>query len=108
MTMLRRQGFKHLAVERGLSPTKAIWFKMGLPIPSFMRRHSSEDRGWGARIRTWDGGTKTRCLTAWLRPSRARKECGQVAGGRRKHRQATQALQPARSAYGSPAEPAGT
>lgn len=27
--------------------------------------------GWGARIRTWDGGTKTRCLTAWLRPNRA-------------------------------------
>ena len=26
--------------------------------------------GWGARIRTWDHGTKTRCLTAWLRPRR--------------------------------------
>src|SRR5581483_1246398 len=25
--------------------------------------------GWGARIRTWDRGTKTRCLTAWLRPT---------------------------------------
>src|SRR4051794_8669755 len=25
-------------------------------------------RGWGARIRTWDHGTKTRCLTAWPRP----------------------------------------
>ena len=24
--------------------------------------------GWGARIRTWDRGTKTRCLTTWLRP----------------------------------------
>ena len=24
---------------------------------------------WGARIRTWDRGTKTRCLTTWLRPS---------------------------------------
>ena len=23
---------------------------------------------WGARIRTWDRGTKTRCLTTWLRP----------------------------------------
>ena len=28
--------------------------------------------GWGARIRTWDRGTKTRCLTAWLRPTAAR------------------------------------
>jgi hypothetical protein len=28
--------------------------------------HGSD--GWGARIRTWDRGTKTRCLTAWLRP----------------------------------------
>src|SRR3954452_12700703 len=27
--------------------------------------------GWGARIRTWDRGTKTRCLTAWLRPTAA-------------------------------------
>src|SRR5215216_1074014 len=24
---------------------------------------------WGARIRTWDRGTKTRCLTSWLRPT---------------------------------------
>jgi hypothetical protein len=24
---------------------------------------------WGARIRTWDRGTKTRCLTTWLRPT---------------------------------------
>ncbi len=26
------------------------------------------ERGWGARIRTWDHETKTRCLTAWPRP----------------------------------------
>ena len=25
--------------------------------------------GWGARIRTWGRGTKTRCLTTWLRPT---------------------------------------
>src|SRR6266545_1128975 len=24
---------------------------------------------WGARIRTWDRGTKTRCLTTWLHPT---------------------------------------
>src|SRR5262249_38678978 len=35
--------------------------------------------GWGARIRTWDGGTKTRCLTAWLRPN-ARAERNRLAG----------------------------
>src|SRR5438445_10466545 len=28
----------------------------------------SAGQGWGARIRTWDRGTKTRCLTTWLRP----------------------------------------
>ena len=28
--------------------------------------HGVDD--WAARIRTWDRGTKTRCLTAWLRP----------------------------------------
>ena len=34
---------------------------------------SSRQRdGWGARIRTWDRGTKTRCLTTWLRPTAAR------------------------------------
>src|SRR5689334_4389261 len=26
-------------------------------------------QSWGARIRTWDRGTKTRCLTTWLRPT---------------------------------------
>ena len=31
--------------------------------------HGGVDDGWGARIRTWDRGTKTRCLTAWLRPT---------------------------------------
>ena len=25
--------------------------------------------GWGGRIRTYDHGTRTRCLTAWLRPN---------------------------------------
>jgi hypothetical protein len=25
--------------------------------------------GWGARIRTWDGGTKNRSLTTWRRPN---------------------------------------
>src|ERR1051325_4037582 len=30
--------------------------------------------GGGARIRTWDHGTKTRCLTAWPRPNAGRQE----------------------------------
>ncbi len=34
--------------------------------------------GWGARIRTWDRGTKTRCLTAWLRPTAGRVYCETV------------------------------
>src|SRR4026208_1648082 len=29
------------------------------------------ESNWGARIRTWDRGTKTRCLTTWLRPPAA-------------------------------------
>ena len=37
-------------------------------------RLRSGHRGWGARIRTWDHGTKTRCLTTWPRP-RARSSC---------------------------------
>src|SRR5882762_5734436 len=28
----------------------------------------SDRDDWGARIRTWDHGTKTRCLTTWPRP----------------------------------------
>ena len=35
--------------------------------------------GWGARIRTWDRGTKTRCLTTWLRPT----DCGLCLSSRR-------------------------
>ena len=31
--------------------------------------HVLSRNGWGARIRTWDRGTKTRCLTTWLRPT---------------------------------------
>src|SRR5262249_7519896 len=29
---------------------------------------SRAQAGWGARIRTWDRGTKIRCLTTWPRP----------------------------------------
>src|SRR5882724_10521834 len=36
--------------------------------------------GWGARIRTWDHGTKTRCLTAWPRPNRRPVACGLSSG----------------------------
>ena len=39
--------------------------------------------GWGARIRTWDHGTKTRCLTTWPRPSEmpGRSVCHSQAAG---------------------------
>ena len=43
--------------------------------PSRLLRATSRSRvadGWGARIRTWDHGTKTRCLTAWPRPIEGR------------------------------------
>ena len=30
--------------------------------------------GWGARIRTWDGGTKNRSLTTWRRPNTVKVE----------------------------------
>ena len=52
--------------------------------------------GWGARIRTWDHGTKTRCLTAWPRPSEsgrpslpggAAARSGPVSAGRGEGRQ---------------------
>ena len=36
-------------------------------------RHVRCKSGWGARIRTWDHGTKTRCLTAWPRPRASRE-----------------------------------
>ena len=32
--------------------------------------HCVQGTCWGARIRTWDRGTKTRCLTTWLRPKK--------------------------------------
>src|ERR1041385_4890037 len=36
---------------------------------------------WGARIRTWDRGTKTRCLTTWLRPTTVTDYRGTRSGG---------------------------
>ncbi len=36
--------------------------------------------GWGARIRTWDHGTKTRCLTTWPRPSESGRRVYPAAG----------------------------
>ena len=46
---------------------------MRVPIPAAITTAASSSAmsvrgGWGARIRTWDHGTKTRCLTTWLRP----------------------------------------
>ena len=45
--------------------------------------------GWGARIRTWDHGTKARCLTTWPRPSEsgrrvypAARSIRAISGGR--------------------------
>ena len=48
-----------------------------------------DEESWGARIRTWDHGTKARCLTAWPRPTgrqsrtcraRLRNGCDRRAG----------------------------
>src|SRR5436305_3708488 len=48
--------------ERGLHPrTKSGRHDDGCKV--------AWGQGWGARIRTWDRGTKTRCLTTWLRPT---------------------------------------
>ena len=48
-------------------------------IPAAARRAS----GWGARIRTWDPGIKTRCLAAWPRPNLPAREGGKLSGRRR-------------------------
>ena len=48
---------------RGLRPSRRL--------RGGCRSSESRSDGWGARIRTWDRGTKTRCLTAWLRPTAA-------------------------------------
>ena len=56
--------------------TTEQWLKVfrnrGLHPRSLTGRHHDRSeivlQGWGARIRTWDRGTKTRCLTTWLRP----------------------------------------
>ena len=42
------------AVHHGFAGSR-IWLKLII--------------GWGTRIRTWDGGIKIRCLTAWLYPN---------------------------------------
>src|SRR5918912_875886 len=52
-------------------------------------------QSWGARIRTWDRGTKTRCLTTWLRPTTRRvspiASATRLVPGRRPERQAAPA-----------------
>src|ERR1044071_6153394 len=42
-----------------------------MAIRACQKREPENSRlgGWGARDRTWDDGTKARCLTAWLRPN---------------------------------------
>ena len=56
------------------------------PSPRLRLRYRSRD-DWGARIRTWDHGTKTRCLTAWPRPMvRGAHPTGGHGGGRRARR----------------------
>ena len=52
-------------------------------------------QSWGARIRTWDRGTKTRCLTTWLRPTATIDPVSQGnanAAGRRPRRQSRPGL----------------
>src|SRR5262249_12915129 len=48
----------------------------GLPPRAEPRGHDHGSEvshlSWGARIRTWDRGTKTRCLTSWLRPIKSK------------------------------------
>src|SRR5438876_708639 len=46
------------------------------PCPEARREHEGQRRfahemrsGWGARIRTWDSGSKVRRLTTWPRPT---------------------------------------
>ena len=60
------------------SLTQVRTFPFTLPSSALLREPSvSVERepetprlgGWGARIRTWDHGTKARCLTAWPRPN---------------------------------------
>ena len=43
-----------------------------------LRGGGEHDTGWGGRIRTSDHGTKTRCLTAWLRPT---EDCAAILAG---------------------------
>ena len=62
--------------------------RIRVPRPAAMTTAASgevTDRyGWGGRIRTSGHGTKTRCLTAWLRPIAASRI--RVSGARRRRR----------------------
>ena len=51
--------------------------------------------GWGARIRTWDHGTKARCLTTWPRPSESGRRVYPEARSSRSH------LEPPAAAIGA-------
>jgi hypothetical protein len=55
---------------------KAAEFAVNSAVPSKAEINSISTTygGWGARIRTWDHGTKARCLTAWPRPNSRRED----------------------------------
>src|SRR5580765_6875105 len=52
---------------------EVLWRRGLHPRAEAGRHHDGCEVGchqnWGARLRTWDRGTKTRCLTTWLRPT---------------------------------------
>ena len=72
--------------------------------------------GWGARIRTWDHGTKTRCLTTWPRPSEsgrrvypdARSPRARQAGQRRSRSSTVSATAASRASATSARTPTST
>ncbi len=61
-TIAKRTTNRRIDTRRGLYAKRRP-----MPTRAIARRFYD----WGARIRTWDRGTKTRCLTAWLRPTEA-------------------------------------
>src|SRR5207237_930998 len=57
------------AADAGVSARASACASRGLRPSRLLRGRWALVYGWGARIRTWDRGTKTRCLTTWLRPN---------------------------------------
>ena len=74
---------RHLAEHPVAVRAERLPFSLGREIPSEPASLAQRPWDWGGRSRTSDHGTKTRCLTTWLRPNKSVQVCQRMKEGAR-------------------------